>query len=390
MPRFLAIVLFVCGVVFAQNSLFGASASTLSADQGVSPRSAIVLQPAYSEVQVDSSYIIGPGDFLDIMLENKYLTVQIYPDGSVAIEECGSVNVGGKTLSEARELILDLVAKRYKRNYCFVQLSALKRFRVTIMGAVQQVGQHTVDAQTRLSYFIRQAGGMLPNASTENIQVIRGKDTIHVDFHKISLGGDFDADVMLQQGDRIYVPFIEMGDDVVLIFPHVRTSVPFKEGRTLQEYYNLSGVERTQNYGYKAISIREPGESPRWIQLSDMAKTTVKKNTEVEFHIYQKYVYVGGAVSRLGQFEYNSSWHALDYIAAAGMNPITGSWNQVRVWRGSKPEPLSVKVATDPILPGDYIEIPKSHYESFKDFTLFIASLLTVVSSAFIIYVNYK
>ena len=41
-------------------------------------------------------------------------------------------------------------------------------------------------------------------------------------------------------------------------------------------------------------------------------------------------------------------------------------------------------------MPGDYIEIPKSHYESFKDFTLFLASLLTVVSSAFIIYVNYN
>jgi hypothetical protein len=41
-------------------------------------------------------------------------------------------------------------------------------------------------------------------------------------------------------------------------------------------------------------------------------------------------------------------------------------------------------------MPGDYIEVPKSHYESFKDFTLFLASLLTVISSAFIIYVNYN
>jgi Polysaccharide biosynthesis/export protein. len=55
-----------------------------------------VLQPAYSEVQVDSTYVLGPGDFLDIMLENKYLTVQIYPDGSVAIEECGAVVWAGR------------------------------------------------------------------------------------------------------------------------------------------------------------------------------------------------------------------------------------------------------------------------------------------------------
>ena len=72
------------------------------------------------------------------------------------------------------------------------------------------------------------------------------------------------------------------------------------------------------------------------------------------------------------------------------MSTISGSWNQVKVWRGKSPDALTVSVTEDQILPGDYIELPKSRYESFKDFTLFLASLLTVVSSAFIIYVNYK
>jgi hypothetical protein len=58
----------------------------------------------------------------------------------------------------------------------------------------------------------------------------------------------------------------------------------------------------------------------------------------------------------------------------------------VEVWRGSEPKSISVKVAEDEILPGDLIEIPRSRYETFKDFTLFLASLLTVISSALIIY----
>ena len=70
------------------------------------------------------------------------------------------------------------------------------------------------------------------------------------------------------------------------------------------------------------------------------------------------------------------------------MNMMTGSWDQVRVWRGNQPKAITVKVAEDPILPGDYIEIPKSRYESFKDFTLFLASLLSVVSAAFVIYTS--
>lgn len=144
------------------------------------------------------------------------------------------------------------------------------------------------------------------------------------------------------------------------------------------------------NVGYKAVCVREPGQAPRWITLSEMKTTKVAPNTEVEFSVQEMLVYVGGAVNFLGRYPYNPSWHALDYAGAAGLNPITGSWNQIRVWRGSKPEPLSLSVTEDQILPGDYIEIPKSHYESFKDFTLFLASLLTVISSAFIIYVNYK
>jgi hypothetical protein len=98
---------------------------------------------------------------------------------------------------------------------------------------------------------------------------------------------------------------------------------------------------------------------------------------------------VGGSVAGVGRVNYEPSWRALDYIAAAGVTPVTGSWSQVRVIRGNR-ETLTVNVTEDVILPGDFIEIPKSHYESFKDFTLFVASLLTVLSSAFIIYVNYK
>lgn len=364
--------------------------SVVSSQSGLQPRSGVTLSPSYSEVAVDSTYKLGPGDFLDIGLESNYLTVQVYPDGSVAIEECGSVNVAGKTLFEARELILDLVSKRYKREYCYVQLSALKRFRVNVMGAVANVGQHSVEPQTRLSFFIRQIGGTVTAANLEDVLLIRNNDTLHINFNMISNKGDFDGDPMLEQGDHIFVPFQNVGEKVALIFPGYRMSAVYQEGRTIQEYYEISGAGRLHNYGYSAVCVREPGEAPRWISMTDIGTVTVKPNTELEFTLKAMLVYVGGAVTRLGQVDYNPSWHAIDYIAAAGINTISGSWNQVKVWRGNKPDALSLSVTQDQIMPGDYIEVPKSHYESFKDFTLFLASLLTVVSSAFIIYASYS
>ena len=392
MRAFLAYLLLICASVFASESMFGNSSLSKGyvLGEGTATRGAASLTPMYAEMAVDSSYVLGPGDFLDLMLEDKYLSIQVYPDGSVAIEECGAVNVGGKTFGEAQKLILDLVSKKYKREFCFVQLAALKKFRVNAMGAVGLVGQHIVDPQTRLSQFIRAIGNPLANANTEDVQVIRGKDTIHVNFTAMTTNGDFEKDVMLEQGDKVFVPFIAMGDNVTLMFPGFRTSVAYRADRTIQDYFDLAGANRMHNLGYKAVCVREPDKDPSWITLADMKTTTVAPNTEIEFFVKELFVYVGGAVNFIGRYGYNPTWHAIDYISSGGINTITGSWNQVKVWRGTAPKAISVNVATDPILPGDYIEIPKSHYESFKDFTLFMASLLSVISSAFIIYVNYK
>lgn len=385
-------ILLACACVFASESIFSGagSAKGLVVGDGISTRGAASLTPMYAEMAVDSSYVLGPGDFLDLMLEDKYLSIQVYPDGNVAIEECGAVHVGGKTFGEAQKLILDLVSKRYKREYCFVQLAALKKFRVNAMGAIAQVGQHIVDPQTRLSQFIRDVGNTLVNANTEDVQVIRGKDTIHVNYTAMTTNGDFESDIMLEQGDKVFVPFIPMGDNISLMFPGFRISVAYRPERTLQDYFDLAGANRMHNYGYKAVCVREPDKEPRWILLNDMRTTTVAPNTEIEFFVKELFVYVGGAVNYIGRYAYNPTWHAIDYISSGGLNTISGSWSQVKVWRGDKLKAIKLNVASDPILPGDVIEIPKSHYESFKDFTLFMASLLSVISSAFIIYASNK
>ena len=392
MRSFLVCILLACICAFASDSMFGNStaAKSLVLGEGSSTRGAASLTPMLSEVAVDSNYIIGPGDFLDLMLEDKYLSIQVYPDGNVAVEECGAVHVGGKTFGEAQKLILDLVSKRYKREYCFVQLAALKKFRINAMGALTMVGQHVIDPQTRLSYFIRAIGGLLPNANQEDVQVIRGKDTIHVNYNTMTMNGDFDSDIMLEQGDKVYIPFVPLGDNVSLIFPGYRTSVAHRSDRTLQDYFDLAGANRMHNYGYKAVCVREPDKEPRWLTFAEMKTTYVEPNTEIEFFVKELYVYLGGAVNYIGRYAYNPTWHAIDYISSGGVNTITGNWKQVKVWRDDTPKAIPINVATDPILPGDVIEIPKNHYESFKDFTLFMASLLSVVSSAFIIYVNYK
>ncbi len=391
--RFFKTSVFLLTMFCSFVTVFAADFSSLqalsSSNTSAVSRNSVTMQPSYSEGVVDSSYKLGPGDYLDITLENTYLSVKVYPDGNIIIEECGSVNVTGKTLSEARKEILELVSKRYNPDYCFVQLAQLKKIIVNVMGAVTKVGQVLVEPQTRLSRLLDMVGGILPAGRDEDIHVIRGKDTIHINFLKVINEGDFARDILMEQGDQVYVPFSDLKDAVTIILSNYRSALPYEEGKTVEFYFERAGGTRIPNIGYQSVTIREKDGKTISLPLSDAEKQVVPPGAEIEYTMKSLIVYVGGAVAGVGRQQYNPAWHALDYIAAAGVTTISGSFDQVKVVRGDR-ETIYVNATGDPILPGDYIEIPKSNYERFKDFTLFMSSLLTVLASALTIYVYYN
>lgn len=356
------------------------------------PRGNVSLMPMVVETQVDSNYIVGPGDFFDLFLENNYFSVQVNADGTIAVSECGVINVGGKTLSEAKREILRAISVKYSAQYSSVQLSRLKSFMVSVMGAVPQTGQVPVEAQTKLSTLLRNMGGFLPTADKERIVVVRGQDSLKVDYNKIVRLGDFSSDLVLMQGDRVFVPFVDMSTAVTLVFPDRRVPVPYSDNRTVADYYLMASGSDVESSGLSFIKVVARDGSEKKISTSEAKNTVASASSEIYCDnrgSNNQFVYVGGAVAAMGRVPYNPDYHALDYIAAAGVTPFTGSWNQVHVVRGNR-ETIDVNATEDEILPGDYIEIPKSRYENFKDITLFLASLLTVISSSLIIYMSYR
>lgn len=385
------IFLFVLSLFLIANCSF-AQAINRFKDKVSTPRGNVSLQPVYMESMVDSSYVLGPGDFLDLFLENTYFSAQVNPDGTIAIDECGSVAVGGKTLQEAKKAILKQTSTKFDPKYSFVQLSRLKTFKVSVMGAVNAPGQINIESQTRLSSLFRMAGWFTPSADQENVLLIRNGDSIRVNVDAMIRNGNFEQDYVLLQGDRVYAPYVDVNKTVTLSLPGKSLSLVYVEGRTVHEYYMAGYGDNIENGNFESLKIKFADGTEKRISVSDSRKETVLPGAEIvciNEAGTNEFVYVGGAVAMMGKVPYNPEYKALDYIAASGVTPITGSWDQVRVVRGNR-ETLDVNVTEDVILPGDYIEIPKSTYESFKDFTMFLASLLTVVSSTFIIYMNYK
>jgi protein involved in polysaccharide export with SLBB domain len=334
-------------------------------DQVVRPRDGAAQTPVNLEGPVDSSYIIGPGDFFEILLPSGQEGVQVSPEGTVAIQGCGLVHVSGKPLYEAKREILEKLKTRYDQKFINVHLVQLRRFVVNIQGAVHNPGQVVVSGQTRVKGAIYLAGNF-KIANKDSVYIYRKGDTIATT-----------ENVLLQAGDIIIVPHAEWQQTIDLSHSGKTVTVPYIPNRTLKQYAKEHGVNIES---YNSISVLYPLDGfTRWLDINQIDKFIPEPINEITFHAQAPFVYVGGAVAMVGKVPYNPLMHAVDYVAASGVTIITGDFSRVTVLRNGKR--VSVDWATGEILPGDFIEIPRTGYEQIKDITYFLSSLIGIAAT---------
>ncbi len=165
------------------------------------------------EKEIDpESYLLGPQDQILISVVSirpREIEVEISPEGKIAIPEIGIVDVKGKTLSQARELIANKVKNILKASEVNVLLKSIRKFKVTVSGAVQKPAIVSATSTDRVSEIIDKAGGFKENASLRNIILYRneGKEKLKVDLFKFFFLGNREANPIVTGGDHIIVPF---------------------------------------------------------------------------------------------------------------------------------------------------------------------------------------
>jgi len=332
-------------------------------------RDGAVQTPVNLEGPIDSTYIVGPGDFFEIILPNQQEGLQVSPEGTVAIQGHGLVEINGLPLYEAKRKILDKLKNRYDQRFIGVHLVQLRRFIVNVQGAVWGPGQVTVSGQTRVKGAVYAAGNFKPWANKDSVYIYRMGDTIAST-----------ENMLLKAGDIVIIPGKDWHQTIEITNSGKTLTVPYVPGRTLKEYVKGAGINTDGN----EISVKNPVDGyTRWINISQMSTFVPEPLAEIEFHMQAPFVYVGGAVTAVGKVPYNSSMHAVDYVAASGVTIITGDFSRVSVLRNGKY--VSVNWATGEILPGDFIEIPRTVYEQTKDITIFVTSLLSIMATVIII-----
>jgi len=172
------------------------------------------------QVQVTSDkYLLQPPDEIEIhctkVPEIHLQRQRIRPDGKVSFEALGEVEVAGKTPAEVADTLKQKAAQLYTLpgdSPIDVRVVAYVSKVYYVLGQVDRPGPRVYSGRDTVLSALAQAGPN-PMAWEERVQVIRPSADENVrpkifelNFENMIAHGDISKDVLLQEGDIVYVP----------------------------------------------------------------------------------------------------------------------------------------------------------------------------------------
>ena len=165
-----------------------------------------------TNVPVPSSYIVGPGDELDIQLygnQNRSLRLIVARDGHVNLPDLGPINVGGQTFEQAKSEIEARVQRQMIGVHANVSMGDTRSIRVFVVGEAKYPGSYTVSGLATITSALYAAGGAKVAGSLRNIQLKRNGALVRqLDLYDLLISGDTTDDAKLLQGDVITIPAV--------------------------------------------------------------------------------------------------------------------------------------------------------------------------------------
>ena len=158
------------------------------------------------------NYVVGSGDVLKIDVYDHadlQKTVRVSNTGSIVIPFIGQVQVGGMTIPDITKQLTLLLADGYIVNpQVNIFIEEFRSKKVIVLGQVNKPGIAKLRGATTFLEIISQAGGLKPDAGdTATIKRIKdGKQEVFiVNIKSIVEGGDLSQNILIHDGDTIYV-----------------------------------------------------------------------------------------------------------------------------------------------------------------------------------------
>ena len=207
---------------------------------------------------VTADYILGPGDKLLINLygnTNKEVETTISREGKLTIPMIGPVNLLGKTFQDAEEYLKNKVMTELIGTEVDVSILDVRSINVYILGEAHKPGRYVMSGLSSVSNALFVSGGVSEKGSLRNIQIKRNNKLISTyDFYDFLLKGSLETDVALQDGDIVFIPFLERTVSLGGAFkrPH---KYEFNEGETIKDAIEFAGGYTSEVLGSPLIEL---------------------------------------------------------------------------------------------------------------------------------------
>ena len=333
---------------------------------------------------IPADYIVGPGDIIEISIDDKIFPYQIGPQNDIMIEGVSTINLFNMTISQAKEKILEEVTAIIGApKILSIRLIQAKLIRVKMSGAIgipKTIGMHYGDdIDDALNYVL----GFKLRANPNNIELRKANGrVISIDYSLIFLNKPPVEEYTIENGDEIFVPFLSALDSQIVISDTLlNLPFPFKEEYSVDDYYKLSRLfdeSKTSSYNMFAV-VSTSGKVKRY-SLDEAPSVFLKSGEQIIFDSAIRSVLIGGAIDIKGHYIYRPNWKVIDYLSKAGTSVISESLDRVKIVdsRGTEKFVNAYEFYPEP---GDFIEIDRSFFEYFKEWVGITGSLAATIST---------
>jgi protein involved in polysaccharide export with SLBB domain len=366
----------------------------------------LLLTGAALAATTPDSTVLRPGDQLFLALpgeESLNRDFVVDREGAVLLPEVGRVAVSGLTLAEARARIRDALARVFRDVSRFDLVLKERRLLVSVLGYVRTPGPVELPAGAGVQQAINAAGGLVPGAQLDRMQLRRDGQTTTFDYKRWLDTGDAAALPELQPLDTVFVPASPLTGNVqvefdaqtltaagdaadaresIKVFGEVNNPGSFaaKPGATAVDYLLRAGGV-TRFAGVEQIRILSQGE-PESFNLKGYLDDPRGGAPEVppgstifvpaasdEVKAGARIIYVMGEVFKPGAFEAQGDTGFLDALANAGGPTRFADTRQIRIIRAEgQVVPVDLAAFTENprsagrlpgLAPGDAILVPE-------------------------------
>jgi protein involved in polysaccharide export with SLBB domain len=179
-------------------------------------------------------YKIGPGDLLEITLwEGNTATRQdllVRPNGQISFGLVENLKVSGLTAGELDSRLSAKLEQYFKRPRVDVRVKQYNSKSVRLLGALVKTGasgsgagEYKLQGKATVLEMLTAVGGPTSDADLKSVR-IRRKDgeTVSLNLYKTIIQGDLSQDMVLNDGDLIYVPTLSKEANRVYVFGEVQ------------------------------------------------------------------------------------------------------------------------------------------------------------------------